>query len=139
MFRTQTFALAVATAISVAASAASNAQTKPAAAATIDAPPTARTVDVVDHEFGLILPDPYRWMEGENNAEFNVWLKAQGEYTRGKLRVVEATVPLERMFDYAEKVRSLTQGRASWSMEPHSYAPAPDEVLQSLLHGGDAW
>jgi elongation factor G len=54
--------------------------------------------------------------------------------TRGKLRVIEALVPLAKMFDYADKVRSLSQGRASSTMEPHSYAPAPDEVLQNLLN-----
>lgn len=53
---------------------------------------------------------------------------------RGKLRVIEALVPLARMFDYADKVRSLSQGRASSTMEPHAYAPAPDEVLRQLLH-----
>jgi len=50
-----------------------------------EAPPTARTVDVVGHDFGLTLPDPYRWMEGEDNAEFNTWLKAQGAASRAKL------------------------------------------------------
>ena len=54
--------------------------------------------------------------------------------TRGKLRVIEALVPLARMFDYSDKVRSLTQGRASWTMEPRSYAPVPDDVLRSLLN-----
>jgi elongation factor G len=53
---------------------------------------------------------------------------------RGKLRVVEAHVPLRRMLDYADKVRSLSQGRASSTMEPHGYAPAPDDVLQAMLH-----
>jgi elongation factor G len=53
--------------------------------------------------------------------------------SRGKLRVVEAQVPLARMFDYSDKVRSLTQGRASWTMEPHSYAPAPDDVLRGVF------
>jgi elongation factor G len=52
---------------------------------------------------------------------------------RGKLRVIEAEVPLARMFDYADKVRSLSQGRASYTMEPHSYAPAPEEVLRSFF------
>jgi elongation factor G len=56
--------------------------------------------------------------------------------TRGKLRVIEALVPLARMFDYSDKVRSLTQGRASWTMEPRSYAPVPDEVLRGLLNPG---
>lgn len=57
--------------------------------------------------------------------------------TRGKLRVIEAKVPLARMFDYSDKVRSVTQGRASYSMEPHAYAAAPDEVLRKLLHPED--
>ncbi len=54
--------------------------------------------------------------------------------TRGKLRVIEVLVPLARMFDYSDKVRSLTQGRASWTMEPRSYAPVPDDVLRNLLN-----
>lgn len=49
------------------------------------APPRARTVDAADDSFGLHLPDPYRWMEGENNAEFNGWLAAQGAYGRARL------------------------------------------------------
>jgi elongation factor G len=53
---------------------------------------------------------------------------------RGKLRVIEARVPLAKMFDYGDRVRSLSQGRASSTMEPHAFAPAPEEVLHSLLH-----
>ncbi len=59
--------------------------------------------------------------------------------TRGKLRVVEAEVPLRLMFDYADKVRSLSQGRASSSMEPRSYKPAPDDVLQALLNPAELY
>jgi elongation factor G len=60
--------------------------------------------------------------------------------TRSKLRVVEARVPLRLMFDYADKVRSLSQGRASSTMEPFAYAPAPDELLRSKLNPeGDNW
>lgn len=58
---------------------------------------------------------------------------------RSKLRVVEAIVPLRSMFDYADKVRSLSQGRASSTMEPYTYAPAPSEVLQAMLHPEDAY
>jgi elongation factor G len=53
---------------------------------------------------------------------------------RGKLRVVLAVVALSRMFDYADKVRSLSQGRASSTMEPYEYRPAPDEVLRQLTN-----
>lgn len=58
---------------------------------------------------------------------------------KSKLRVVEATVPLRRMFDYMDKVRSLTQGRASATMEPHEYAPAPPEVLHAMLHPEESY
>jgi len=54
------------------------------------APPPTRTVPDVDHLFGLVLPDPYRWMEGADNAEFQAWLKAQGQYTRAQLDALPA-------------------------------------------------
>jgi elongation factor G len=54
--------------------------------------------------------------------------------TRGKLRVIEALVPLAKMFDYSDKVRSLSQGRASWTMEPKAYAPVSDDFLRGLLN-----
>src|SRR5262244_369167 len=47
--------------------------------------PVARTSEVVDRSFGLELPDPYRWMEGEQNAEFSAWINAQGAYGRDQL------------------------------------------------------
>ncbi|HZZ80845.1 MAG TPA: elongation factor G [Gemmataceae bacterium] len=56
--------------------------------------------------------------------------------TRGKLRVVEALVPLAKMFDYSDKVRSLTQGRASWTMEPSAYAPV-DEATRRQMESGE--
>jgi len=54
---------------------------------------------------------------------------------RGKLKVVDARAPLEKMFGYSTAVRSLSQGRASYSMEPLEYAAAPDELLESLAGG----
>jgi len=42
-------------------------------------------------------------------------------------------VPLAAMFGYATTVRSLTQGRATYSMEPSHYAVVPDEVMKTLL------
>jgi prolyl oligopeptidase len=57
----------------------------PVLATQADEPPSARTADVTDHLFGNTLHDPYRWMEGEHNAEFQQWLAAQGEYTRARL------------------------------------------------------
>jgi elongation factor G len=39
------------------------------------------------------------------------------------------------MFGYSTAVRSLSQGRASYSMEPLEYAAAPDSLLESLAGG----
>lgn len=74
----------------------------PAAAA--EAPPVARTVDTVDRAFGLTLPDPYRWMEGENNTEFQTWLRLQGEATRARLDALPTTG------SWRERLRSVSAG-----------------------------
>jgi elongation factor G len=70
---------------------------------------------------------------------FSYLMAHRGEVDRqdsdGRLFVIEARVPLVNMFDYADDLRSLTAGRASSTLEPHSYAPAPDEVLRSFLEG----
>jgi elongation factor G len=48
---------------------------------------------------------------------------------RGELRVVHVVAPLAQMFGYSSALRSATQGRATYSMEPHTYAPAPPDVV----------
>jgi len=54
-------------------------------------------------------------------------------FQRGNMRVIEALVPMANLFGYSSAMRTLSQGRASYSMEPHSYAPAPAEVLQGMI------
>ena len=51
---------------------------------------------------------------------------------RGHLSVLEAHVALAQMFGYSTQVRSLSQGRASYSMEPLNYAEAPPDVLDAM-------
>ena len=46
---------------------------------------------------------------------------------------ISAMVPLQEMFGYATIVRSLSKGRASYSMEPESFEPVPQIVLNSIL------
>ncbi|MBI3863839.1 MAG: elongation factor G [Planctomycetia bacterium] len=55
-----------------------------------------------------------------------------GTDQRGDLQVISAEVPLAKMFGYSTDVRSLSQGRASYSMEPLKYAEAPPEVLKEM-------
>lgn len=52
---------------------------------------------------------------------------------RGGITVVDAETPLSAMFGYSAAVRSLSQGRASFSMEPLKYGPAPPEVQESFI------
>ncbi|HWL95137.1 MAG TPA: elongation factor G [Phycisphaerae bacterium] len=52
---------------------------------------------------------------------------------RGRDRVIHAKVPLAEMFQYATKLRTLTQGRSSWSMEPLRYAAMPAAMQKELL------
>jgi len=52
---------------------------------------------------------------------------------RGQYRVLKAMVPLAEMFGYSTQLRSLTQGRGTSTMEPHSYAIAPAQVTEELL------
>jgi elongation factor G len=49
---------------------------------------------------------------------------------RGDLRVLAPTVPLAEMFGYATQLRSLTQGRAVYSMEFARFEPAPKQVVE---------
>ncbi len=52
---------------------------------------------------------------------------------RGTRTVLHAEAPLANLFGYSSAMRSLSQGRASCSMEPSTYGPAPEEVLAKFL------
>ncbi|MEX0938029.1 MAG: elongation factor G [Pirellulales bacterium] len=53
--------------------------------------------------------------------------------TRGPDVIIDAEAPLGTLFGYSSAMRSLSQGRASCTMEPASYGPAPPEVLAGFL------
>jgi elongation factor G len=52
---------------------------------------------------------------------------------RGSSRVVRAHVPLAEMFGYATELRSMTQGRAAYSMEFSHYAEVPTNLANELI------
>jgi prolyl oligopeptidase len=51
-------------------------------------PPVARTVDTVDEQFGLRIPDPYRWMEGKENQERDAWMLAHATHAAAHLEAL---------------------------------------------------
>ena len=52
---------------------------------------------------------------------------------RGTRTVLSAEAPLAELFGYSSAMRSLSQGRASCSMQPSTYGPAPEDVLAKFL------
>ena len=52
---------------------------------------------------------------------------------RGDMQLVHARVPLAKLFGYATGIRSLTKGRASYSMEPDMFDIAPKNVREEIL------
>ena len=58
--------------------------------------------------------------------------QVEGMDSRGTTQVVRAFVPLAEMFGYATELRSMTQGRASYSMELSHYAEVPATVAAEL-------
>ena len=54
---------------------------------------------------------------------------------RLNLRTIRANVPLAEVFNYATVLRSLTQGRASYTMEPSFYHEVPSHIAQKITAG----
>ncbi|MEK7665946.1 MAG: elongation factor G [Patescibacteria group bacterium] len=52
---------------------------------------------------------------------------------RGNIKFVKATVPLAEMFGYATSLRSITQGRASYTMEFSHYHEVPRNVAETII------
>ena len=54
---------------------------------------------------------------------------------RGNAQVVTAHVPLSEMFGYATDVRSMTQGRATYTMQFDSYEEVPPNIAEKVVEG----
>ena len=57
----------------------------------------------------------------------------QGIETKSNLMMISSIVPLERMFGYSTDVRSLSKGRASFSMEPSHFDQVPASLLEKIV------
>ena len=89
-----------------------------------------------------VLMEPYIEVEVVTPGEFLGEVLADLSSKRGRvqniegegdLQTIKALVPLAEMFGYATTVRSLSQGRASHSMEFHHYEEVPDSVAQQVI------
>ena len=79
----------------------------------------------------VIVPDDYLGnVIGDLNSRRG---QIQGQESRPGATQVDALVPLANMFGYATDLRSSTQGRGQYSMEPHSYVEIPRSIAEKII------
>ncbi|MFV0446799.1 MAG: elongation factor G, partial [Planctomycetaceae bacterium] len=102
----------------------------------------AHAVQNVLNQAQIALLEPVMKLEVVTPAEFLGNIQADlasrqarilGSEPRGHLTALTAEVSLANMFGYSTHVRSLSQGRASYSMEPLKYDFAPPSLLKEML------
>jgi elongation factor G len=59
--------------------------------------------------------------------------RIEGMEARGNTQVVRAQVPLSEMFGYSTDLRSRTQGRATYTMQFHSYQEVPGQIATEIV------
>jgi elongation factor G len=82
----------------------------------------------------VVAPDDYTG-DVIGNLSANRGMIEGMELRSDGLQTVRSLVPLATMFGYATRLRSMTQGRGTFTMEFHHYAPVSDSVAQEILHG----
>jgi elongation factor G len=81
----------------------------------------------------VVTPDDYLGdVVGDLNRRRGMIL-SMDENPTGK--IIRSVVPLSEMFGYATDLRSMSQGRSSFSMEFRCYSPAPNEITKSVIEG----
>lgn len=79
----------------------------------------------------VIVPDDYLGnVIGDLNSRRG---QIQGQESRPGATQIDALVPLANMFGYATDLRSSTQGRGQYSMEPHSYVEIPRSIADKII------
>ncbi len=91
-----------------------------------------------------ILLEPIMEMEVITPGEFLGEVLGDLSSRRGRIKniegqeaiqVVKVLIPLAETFVYTTILRSVTQGRASYTMEFRAYEPVPDSLIQGIIHG----
>ena len=82
-------------------------------------------------EVEVVTPDEYMGsVVGDLSARRG---KVDETGQRGTSRTVKAQVPLAEMFGYATDLRSLSQGRATYTMQFHSYQDVPTNIAEEVV------
>ena len=80
----------------------------------------------------VIVPEDYMGdVIGDLNSRRG---QIQGMEARGAAQQIDAFVPLSEMFGYATDLRSRTQGRGQYTMEPSHYTEVPKSIQEKLTN-----
>jgi elongation factor G len=99
-------------------------------------------------EAGMILLEPVMKVEVSTPEEYQGDILGDLSRRRGKIvsidskpqiALVNSEVPLSEMFGYSTAVRSLSRGRASYSMEPLKFDEVPQSILNTILDTGQGY
>jgi elongation factor G len=95
-------------------------------------------------KLGVQLLEPWMLVEAETPDEFTGSVMGSlnskramitETLKRGPANIIRCEVPLGEMFGYTTELRSLSQGRASYSMEPSEYKPVPQSMVEKIAKG----
>ena len=86
-------------------------------------------------EIEVVTPDEYTGDVIGNISSRRGMIEGMELRTDG-LQSIKAKVPLAEMFGYATRLRSMTQGRGTFSMEFAHYAPVSEEIAKSVIQSG---
>ncbi|PKL72271.1 elongation factor G [Candidatus Kuenenbacteria bacterium HGW-Kuenenbacteria-1] len=101
-----------------------------------------RGLQIAAKQAGLILLEPIMKLEVIAPEDFIGEVIGDLSSKRGQIlqmndrrnmKIIDAEVPLSNMFGYVTNLRSITQGRASYTMEFSHYAPVPQNVTEEIV------
>ena len=72
-----------------------------------------------------------QFLKNGKSSELNILRELP--QVRINVNTADALVPLASMFGYATDLRSSTQGRGQYSMEPHSYVEIPKSIAEKII------
>ena len=83
----------------------------------------------------IIVPDKFMGETTGDLASRRGQILSLNDRSPLNLKVINSKVPLAEMFGYATTLRSLTEGRGTFTMEFDHYEPAPNNVAQQIIEG----
>ncbi len=78
----------------------------------------------------VIVPEEYGRRIGDLNSRRGL---IRGMEDRTGAKQINARVPLSEMFGYVNDLRSKTQGRGQYTMEPDGYEPVPKSIAEDII------